>query len=83
MPKSMKMNNMKTTALKRELTDPTNEETSCLIFGKALILRRGRSTRKVLNARTLNQLSYIISITPVTTTTVSSQFQASLKYAFL
>ena len=82
-PKSMKMNNIKATALRSESTEPMRDETSFLIFGKALILRRGRKTRSVLRARTLNQLRCIISSIPVTTTTVSSQFQASFKYAYL
>lgn len=83
MPKSMKMNIIKTTAFKRELTEPTRDETSCLIFGNALMLLNGRKTRKVRSARTLNQLRCIISMMPVTTTTKSNQFQASRKYAFL
>ena len=82
-PKSMKMKSIKATALRSESTEPMSDETSFLIFGKALMLRRGRKTRSVLSARTLNQLKFIISSMPVTTTIVSSQFHASFKYAFL
>ena len=77
------MNIMKTTAFRRELTEPTSDETSCLIFGNAFILLSGRKTRKVRSALTLKKLNCIISIIPVITTTVSSQFHASRKYAFL
>ena len=43
----MNIKSMKTTAFKSEFTEPTSEETSWRIFGKALILLRGLSTRKV------------------------------------
>lgn len=80
MPNSIKMNSMKMTALSRELTEPTKDDIISLIFGNALILRRGRSTRKVRMAFILI-LSYIISMMPVMTTMKSSQFQASRRYA--
>lgn len=79
----MKMKSIKATALRSESTEPMSDETSFLIFGKAFMLRRGRKTRSVLRARTLNQLRFIISSMPVTTTIVSSQFHASFKYAHL
>ena len=78
-PNSMKMKSMNTTALRREFTEPTKDETSLRIFGKALIERKGLSTLNVRKARTLNQLSCIISKSPVTTTIRSSQFQMSRK----
>ena len=73
----MKIKSMKTTALSSEFTEPTSELTSFLIVGKALILLNGLRTLSVLSARTLKKDASVISMIPVTTTTKSSQFQAS------
>ena len=75
----MNMKSIKTTALRSEPTEPTSEDTSWRIFGNALMLRSGLRTLKVRKALTLNQLSSIISMMPVTTTTKSSQFHRSFR----